>query len=203
LTKTKLQPENKTKLEIMFEKWDTSLNFGVSYKLLEMILGDLKMFADEKAREAFVRETGYYREVKTADKANQYCCSVTLPEFFQIVERFLKARKEAEPSTDETAFVDEFIQAGNSRLREVIAWEPVHQNLRREHGREVSATREDKTQEIIALLAREPEMSLEDIDKHLQGYGMSLGTIDKIHILMSQRDNVTIKIEYLLAKKKE
>jgi hypothetical protein len=128
---------------------------------------------------------------------------VTLPEFFQIVERFLKARKEAEPSTDETAFVDEFIQAGNSRLREVIAWEPVHQNLRREHGREVSATREDKTQEIIALLAREPEMSLEDIDKHLQGYGMSLGTIDKIHILMSQRDNVTIKIEYLLAKKKE
>jgi len=203
LTKTKLQPENKTKLEIMFEKWDTSLNFGVSYKLLEMILSDLKMFADEKAREAFVRETGYYREVKTADKANQYCCSVTLPEFFQIVERFLKARKEAEPSTDETAFVDEFIQAGNSRLREVIAWEPVHQNLRREHGREVSATREDKTQEIIALLAREPEMSLEDIDKHLQGYGMSLGTIDKIHILMSQRDNVTIKIEYLLAKKKE
>lgn len=203
MTKTKLQPENKTKLEIMFEKWDTSLNFGVSYKLLEMILGDLKMFADEKAREAFVRETGYYREVKTADKANQYCCSVTLPEFFQIVERFLKARKEAEPSTDETAFVDEFIQAGNSRLREVIAWEPVHQNLRREHGREVSATREDKTQEIIALLAREPEMSLEDIDKHLQGYGMSLGTIDKIHILMSQRDNVTIKIEYLLAKKKE
>lgn len=203
MTKTKLQPENKTKLEIMFEKWDTSLNFGVSYKLLEMILSDLKMFADEKAREAFVRETGYYREVKTADKANQYCCSVTLPEFFQIVERFLKARKEAEPSTDETAFVDEFIQAGNSRLREVIAWEPVHQNLRREHGREVSATREDKTQEIIALLAREPEMSLEDIDKHLQGYGMSLGTIDKIHILMSQRDNVTIKIEYLLAKKKE
>lgn len=187
----------------MFEKWDHALNFGVSYKLLEMILTDLKMFADEKAREAFVRETGYYREVSSSDEANQYCCSVTLPEFFQLVERFLKQRKEAEPSTDETAFVDEFIQAGNSRLREVVAWEPVHQNLRREHGREVSATREDKTQEIISLLARDPEMSLEEIDKHLKGYGMSLGIIDKIHVLMSQRDNITIKIEYLLAKKKE
>ena len=187
----------------MFEKWDTSLNFGVSYKLLEMILTDLKMFADEKARETFVRETGYYREVRSVDKANQYCCSVTLQEFFQVVEKFFKARKDAVLSTDEAAFVDEFIQAGNSRLREVIAWEPVHQNLRREHGREVSATREDKTQEIISLLARDPEMSMDDIDKHLKGYGMSLGTIDKIHILMSQRDSITIKFEYLLAKKKE
>jgi hypothetical protein len=187
----------------MFEKWDTSLNFGVSYKLLEMILTDLKMFADEKAREAFVRETGYYREVDSDNKANQYCCSVTLPEFFQLVERFLKERKQAVPSTDETAFIEEFIQAGNARLKEVVAWEPIHQNLRREHGREVSATREDKTQEIITLLARDPEMSLEDIDKHLKGYGMSLGIIDKIHVLMSQRDNITIKIEYLLAKKKE
>ena len=48
----------------MFEKWDSSLNYGVSYKLLELILTDLNVLADDKARETFVRETGYYREVR-------------------------------------------------------------------------------------------------------------------------------------------
>lgn len=60
-----MRPENRTKLEIMFEKWDHALNFGVSYKLLELILTDLKMFADEKAKDAFIRETGYGREVNS------------------------------------------------------------------------------------------------------------------------------------------
>lgn len=59
-----MNPENKTKLEIAFEKWDHTLQYGVSYKLLDLILFDLKMFPDEKAREAFIRETGYVREVK-------------------------------------------------------------------------------------------------------------------------------------------
>lgn len=63
LSKTKLQPINITKLEVMFEKWDTTLNYGVSYKLLELIFNDLNLFPDDKAREAFTRETGYYREV--------------------------------------------------------------------------------------------------------------------------------------------
>lgn len=65
--KTKLQPTNKNKLEIVFERWDHSLNYGVSYKLLELILSDLKLFPDDKAREAFIRETGYYREVGISD----------------------------------------------------------------------------------------------------------------------------------------
>lgn len=128
---------------------------------------------------------------------------MTLPEFFEIVERFLKNRKEAVPATEETAFVDEFIAAGNSRLKEVKAWEPKHQVLRREHGTEVSATKEDKTQEIITLLSRNSDMSLEEIDKHLQAYGMRLGIIDKIHVLMSQRDLLAIRVDYLLSKHKQ
>lgn len=120
-----------------------------------------------------------------------------------MVERFLKQRNENGNSTDETSFVDEFIQAGNNRLKEVKNWEPEHQILRQEHGREISATKEDKTQEIITLLSKDAEMSLERIDDHLKNYGMSLGIIDKIHILMSQRDNLTIKIDYLNSKKKE
>ena len=187
----------------MFEKWDSALHFGVSYKLLELILTDLKMFADEKAKEAFVRETGYYREVNNIQKANQYACSVTEQEFFDLISRFLKERRKTVPSTDEADFVNEFIQAGNYRLKEVITWEPTHQVLRKEHGREISATKEDKTQEVITLLSQDPDMSLEEIDKNLKNYGMSLGIIDKIYILMSQRDISTIKMEHLITKKKE
>ena len=128
---------------------------------------------------------------------------MTLPEFFQLVERFLKARTEAVTSTGETSFVDEFILAGNSRLKQVIAWEPQHQFLRQEHGREVSATKEDKTQEIITILSHDPEISLENMNVQLKRYGMSLGIIDKIHVLMSQRDHVNLKVEHLMAKKRE
>lgn len=99
--------------------------------------------------------------------------------------------------------MDEFIQAGYRRLDEVRAWEPQHLILRKEHGREVSATKEDKISEIISILSQDPDMKLEDIDKQLHNYGMSLGTIDKVHILMSQRNTTEIKIESLLSKKKE
>lgn len=201
--KTKLAPLNQTRLEYSFEKWDHTLNYGVSYKLLELILSDMKLLVDEKEKEAFVRETGYFREVNISHQANQYCCSVTLQEFFDIVSRFYKKRTDAVTGTDETAFVDEFIHAGNNRLQEVKLWEPQHQVLRREHGKEISASKEDKTQEIITLLSKDPEMSLENIESHLQTYGMGLGIVDKIHILMSQRDNLTIKIEDLMSKSKE
>ena len=83
------------------------------------------------------------------------------------------------------------------------AWEPQHQILRQEHGREVSATKEDKTQEIITLMSQDPEMSIDSINNHLNNYGMSLGIVDKIHILMSQHDNLTIKFDHLISKEKE
>lgn len=128
---------------------------------------------------------------------------MTEQEFFDLVSRFLKERQKTVSNTDETDFVDEFIHAGNYRLKEVITWEPVHQELRKEHGREISGSKEAKTQEMITLLSQDPDMSLEEVDRNLNNYGMSLGIIDKIYILMSQRDSTTIKIEQLLSKKKE
>lgn len=190
-------PENRVKLEIAFENWDRALQYGVSFKLLEAVLSDLGLFPEEKDREKFINESGYFRE------ANQYSCSVSLQRFFDIVKEKQSLYTSSNPQSTESKFVDAFIAAGNNRLQSIGQWEYTHQIMRKEQGRETSFMKEDKTFEIIRLTDSDPNKSIDQIDRELATRGMSLSIIEKIYLLMAKRDRLFIDVDSLTSKHKE
>lgn len=123
--------------------------------------------------------------------------------FFSIVEAKLKEAKKRDAAIDETRFVDNFISKGYKNASDVRGWEYEHQELRKEHGRETSFMKDDKIIEIVSILNKNPDESLDQINADLKTRGMSLGVIDKIYVLSSQKDDLILRIEHLLSLQKE
>ena len=128
---------------------------------------------------------------------------MTHQQLFDLVQKYLKDANSKDSTIDETAFVNSFIEIGFKHLKSIAEWEPTHQTLREEHGRQFSHTKEDTMREIIIALSENPNLPLEEVNSRLMNYGFSLGTIDKIHILMAQKDSAMINAEYQTSKKRE
>lgn len=194
---TKISKVNQMKLNVVFEEWDDILSFGVCYKLLEMIFKQMNLIPNEKEQEQFRIMSGYYRE------ANQLSASVSIKQFYEILDKAYDEAKKLDSSISEDRFVEDFLKFGSGFLEEVSRWEPEHYKLRREWGRQMSATRDDKYLEIVNSLKSNPSATVEEIEENLKRSGMSLSIIDKIYILKSMKDTLNIKIYRLLSAKKE
>jgi hypothetical protein len=155
------------------------------------------LLAEEKDREKFFQESGYYRE------SNQYSCSVSLQHFFDLIKQNQDVHLSANPQSSESKFVDHFVSIGNSKLPAINEWEYSHQLLRKEQARETSFLKEDKTSEIIRLTDIDPNKSIDQLERDLSTRGMSLSIVEKIYLLMAKRDRLAIDADTLIARLKE
>lgn len=128
---------------------------------------------------------------------------MSLANFFAILEKRLAEVKKKEVNLTEDEFVDRVISYGNKYLNEVKDWEPVHFRVRQEHGREKSVQQPERMLEIIEILRKNTDITLEEVDKLLEPSGMALGIIDKIYILNSRLDYNRISMQRLVSNLKE
>ena len=63
LQQSKFSDFNRMRLELVFEDWDSKLQFGVSYWFIEKIFKSFGLLETEKDVENFFQQSGYYREV--------------------------------------------------------------------------------------------------------------------------------------------
>lgn len=94
----------------------------------------------------------------------------------------------------EDRFLSKVIASGYSHLPEVRAWEPTQYWLKKENGRERSFMRNDKLQEVVMILKKNPEMSIDEVDAELGRSGMHLSVIDKIYLLRARKEELNIRI---------
>lgn len=108
--------------------------------------------------------------------------------------------KQLHANVSESEFVERLVAIGWVKVKELKEWEPHHQELRKEQGREFSLMKDDKTAEIVRLMNANPSLTVEEVDKELESHGMRLGIVEKIYLYMARKDRLMIGAEHLAAR---
>ncbi len=94
----------------------------------------------------------------------------------------------------EDKFVNKVLISGYNHLNTVKAWEPTQYWLKKENGRERSFMRNDKLNEVVFILKKNPNMSVDEIEAELSKSGMNLSIVDKIYLLRAKREELNIRV---------
>lgn len=128
---------------------------------------------------------------------------MTLNEFFDLAAKLLPKVQKDKPEISETGLVDRMIQIGYSKLSDVREWEKQHALVRKESAREKSVMKDARVTEVMTLLSKNPQLSVDEISAKISGYGMSMSLIEKITLLQVKQNNLRIKLLHLTQKQKE
>lgn len=63
--------------------------------------------------------------------------------------------------------------------------------------------RDDKLFEVVQILKKNPEFTVDQVDEQILKNGMGLGIVDKIQLLRSKKDELNIQILQLAKAQKE
>lgn len=99
--------------------------------------------------------------------------------------------------------MDRLIQIGYSKLSQVGEWELQHALVRKESAREKSVMKDSRVTEVMTLLSKNPNSTIDEISAKISEYGMSMSIIEKITLLQMKQNNLRVKLLQLAQKQRE